>query len=301
MRPAPLQPVVDGDSLAEMCTRSGRNFCSMSATSHSPAVTRNRPGVTARRRGPLVRRSSVAALASIVIVLLATSCSSPSNADRNAAGDASLSYLFVVDGDDATMEPVAGSPDTYDFTVDLACVQIDDCDPIVWFADRPTRDAGSIDVPHFVALWSEANVDGFATKPPNVAIELPATTTGSARPSTIVATMSDPFLVRDTTRNDSILLRARMRIVPQDELSRFDDDGSKLATHATRVLTTIPVKLGDVTVFVDPEIGMSVADLYGGASGHNASGFGTGGNGGNGVTGVLPSGTTLKVGQTFCC
>lgn len=218
-----------------------------------------------------------------MFALVLAACGTSTDGATADGAPTTPSYLFVFDGTSAEMRPIAGSSGTYAFAVDLGCTMVDECAPVVWFADRPVRDSGALDIRRFAALWSLDDGDGFRMDPPNVAIEVSATTTGTGRPSTIVATMSDTTLARTADRG-TIVLVATMSLVPSERFDEVAPDGEHLAVHTERAMSSIPTDLGDVTVFVDPEIGLSSTDLYDSLGG---SWGGNGGNGGNGASGLL--------------
>jgi hypothetical protein len=120
------------------------------------------------------------------------------------------SYLFVLDGGKGTMVPVAGSARTYTLTMALWSANQD----VTWFTDRPTRDAGSMDIPLFVSLWSIKGKDEFAADPPNVALEY----TDRGIPRTLIATMTRTRVLPPSGKRRTPALQARLTIVPESVL-----------------------------------------------------------------------------------
>lgn len=175
------------------------------------------------------------------------------------------SYLYVFSGRNTELRAVPDRPGTYAAAIDLSCVTIEECAPIAWFTDRPVRDSGTLTPLEFVSLWTAEDPDGFANDAPNVAIELPTSTTGGD-PDTVLAEMSEVTLVRNPTRNMTITLTATMTVLPSEPLGQLATSGSHLASHTDTATDAVPTTAGSVTVFVDS---LAIA-------------MGAGGNGGSG-------------------
>jgi hypothetical protein len=158
------------------------------------------------------------------------------------------SYLFVLDGGNGTMVPVAGSARTYTFTLALWSASQD----VTWFTDRPTRDAGSIAVPLFVSLWSIKGKNSFAADPPNIALEY----TDGGIPRTLIATMTRPTVLPPAGSRRTPALQARLTIVPEAVRKKLAKSHDHLSSHAARAeqqgTAPIPRTLkGRVGLFVD--------------------------------------------------
>jgi len=204
-----------------------------------------------------VRIALVAALAATATVSLVDPVS--------AKARSRPSLLFALSGAEATMAPVAGSPDRYDLALTGA-------DPwVVWFADRPVRRSGVVSLSRLAAQWDAGA--SFAVDPPNAAIVLHAPTGGT---DTLVVTIrslrADPA-ARAVT--------ARVRVLGA---AQADALTGPLAFHGGRHDPLgVPSALGAVSVFVDPELsGGGGRDGPGGVLGDS---WGTGGNGGIGGNG----------------
>lgn len=196
------------------------------------------------------RATSTAALivAAVTLVtgsLVASACSSGS-ASGSGREPAAPSFLFVFQADDATLTPTSDA-ETYAFDSSLDCTELAECGSVVWFTDRPVRDSGTMPIEAFVALWSEMGEDTFRTDPPNVAIESAA--------GSVIATMSAPSIIRDG--DGSFRLGAVMTVLPSDTVDSLEQAERHIAAHTDGTFPNVPDALGDVTLFIDPEIGLS--------------------------------------------
>jgi hypothetical protein len=117
------------------------------------------------------------------------------------------------------MAPVEGQAGTYTFTMPIRTAK----QPVIWFTDRPARDAGTLSMRNFVGLWSVKGTDTFATDPPNVAIVY----TSGGKKKTLIATMTSPVIIPGTAK-----VQATMTAVPEAQLAAHAKGKGKLAKHA---------------------------------------------------------------------
>ena len=100
--------------------------------------------------------------------------------------------------------------------------------PVIWFTDRPARDAGTLSMGNFVGLWSVPGTNTFATDPPNVAIDY----TSGGTQKTFIATMTSPVIIPPTATPGTAKLQATMTAVPEAQLATYAKGKGKLAKHA---------------------------------------------------------------------
>ena len=134
-----------------------------------------------------------------------------------------VSMLFVTEGPIAQMAPVEGQAGTYTFTMPIRTAK----QPVIWFTDRPVRDAGTLSMRNFVGLWSAKGTNSFTTDPPNVAIVY----TSGGKEKTLIATMTSPVIIPSTAISLT-LLQATMTAVPEAQLASYAKGKGKLAKHA---------------------------------------------------------------------
>ena len=142
------------------------------------------------------------------------------------AKQSKASVLFVLEGQSAQMAPVEGQAGTYTFTMPIRAAK----HTVIWFTDRPARDAGTLSMGNFVGLWSAPGTDTFATDPPNVAIVY----TSSGKQKTLIATMTSPVIIPPTATPGTAKLQATMTAVPDAQLAAYAKGKGKLAKHAKR-------------------------------------------------------------------
>jgi hypothetical protein len=134
--------------------------------------------------------------------------------------------LFVTEGPVAQMAPVEGQAGTYTFTMPIRTAK----QPVIWFTDRPARDAGTLSMRNFVGLWSAKGTNTFATDPPNVAINY----TSGGKQKTLIATMTSPVIIPPTATPGTAKLQATMTAVPEEQLATYAKGKGKLAKHAKK-------------------------------------------------------------------
>ena len=142
------------------------------------------------------------------------------------AKQSKASVLFVLEGQSAQMAPVEGQAGTYTFTMPIRTAK----QPVIWFTDRPARDAGTLSMGNFVGLWSAPGTDTFATDPPNVAIVY----TSGGKQKTFIATRTSPVIIPPTATPGTAKLQATMTAVPDAQLAAYAKGKGKLAKHAKR-------------------------------------------------------------------
>ena len=181
------------------------------------------------------------------------------------AKQSKASVLFVFEGQSAQLAPVEGPAGTYTFTMPIRTAK----QPVIWFTDRPARDAGTLSMGNFVGLWSTPGTNTFATDPPNVAIDY----TSGGKQKTLIATMTSPVIIPPTATPGTAKLQATMTAVPEAQLAAYAKGKSKLAKHAEKAqrnptrYPTSSVIVRTPSVFVD---GWCYA--YGGVWGYWAPG-----------------------------
>ncbi len=148
----------------------------------------------------------------------------PGTGQTAPAKQSKVSLLFVTEGPSAQLAPVEGKAGTYTFTMPIRTAK----QPVIWFTDRPARDAGTLSMRNFVGLWSEKGTDTFATDPPNVAIVY----TSGDKQKTLIATMTSPVIIPSTATSGTAKLQATMTAVPETQLAAHAKGKGKLAKHA---------------------------------------------------------------------
>jgi hypothetical protein len=162
---------------------------------------------------------------------------------------AKVSLLFVLEGTSARLDPVEGQAGTYTFTMPIRTAK----HPVIWFTDRPARDAGTLPMAAFVGLWSARGSNAFSADPPNVAINYAS----GGKPTTLIATMSSPAIIPNTARPGTPQLQATMTAVSEEQLAARANGNGKLARHArnARKGTTryprVTTSVAAPSVFVD--------------------------------------------------
>ncbi|MDA2953934.1 MAG: hypothetical protein O2976_04910 [Actinomycetota bacterium] len=170
-------------------------------------------------------RTALAAAAIAVTVPVALAQAAPSTGQTAHATQSKVSMLFVTEGPIAQMAPVEGQAGTYTFTMPIRTAK----QPVIWFTDRPARDAGTLSMRNFVGLWSAPGTNTFATIPPNVAIVY----TSGGKQKTFIATMTSPVIIPSTAISLT-LLQATMTAVPEELLATHAKGKGKLAKHAKK-------------------------------------------------------------------
>ncbi len=176
------------------------------------------------------------------------------------AKQSKASVLFVTEGPIAQMAPVEGQAGTYTFTMPIRTAK----QPVIWFTDRPARDAGTLSMRNFVGLWSAKGTNTFTTDPPNVAIVY----TSGGKLKTLIATMTSPVIIPSTAISLT-LLQATMTAVPEAQLATHAKGKGKLAKHAKNAqrnaiqFPTSSVIVRTPSVFVDAD-GCGAFATYGG-------------------------------------
>jgi hypothetical protein len=172
-----------------------------------------------------MRHRTPAALAVVGLAVAAPlALAAPDSGQTAHAKKSKVSVLFVFEGQSAQMAPVEGQAGTYTFTMPIRTAK----QPVVWFTDRPARDAGTLSMRNFVGLWSVKGTSTFSTDPPNVAIVY----TSGGRQKTLIATMNSPVIIPGTATRGTAKLQATMTAVPEAQLAAHANGKGKLAQHA---------------------------------------------------------------------
>ncbi len=169
-------------------------------------------------------RTALAAAVLTVAAPVALAQAAPDAGQTAHAKQSKVSMLFVTEGPVAQMAPVEGQAGTYTFTMPIRTAK----QPVIWFTDRPARDAGTLSMRNFVGLWSAKGTNTFATDPPNVAIVY----TSGGTQKTFIATMTSPVIIPPTFPMPDTLLQATMTAVPEAQLATYAKGKGKLAKHA---------------------------------------------------------------------
>ena len=167
--------------------------------------------------------TAIAAVGLAVAAPVALAHAAPDPGQTAHATQSKASLLFVFEGQRAQMAPVEGQAGTYTFTMPIRTAK----QPVIWFTDRPARDAGTLSMRNFVGLWSAKGTNTFATDPPNVAIVY----TSGGKQTTFIATMTSPVIIPPTAISLT-LLQATMTAVPEALLATHAKGKGKLAKHA---------------------------------------------------------------------
>ena len=169
-------------------------------------------------------RTALAAAVLAVAAPVALAHAAPDAGQTAHAKQSKASVLFVTEGPVAQMAPVEGQAGTYTFTMPIRTAK----QPVIWFTDRPARDAGTLSMRNFVGLWSVKGTNTFATDPPNVAIVY----TAGGKQKTLIATMTSPVIIPPTATPGTAKLQATMTAVPEAQLATYAKGKGKLAKHA---------------------------------------------------------------------
>lgn len=193
-------------------------------------------------------RSLVVVLAPLA--LLTAGVAAATAAQMPHATNAKAEYMFIVDGESASLTPVDGQTDTYTLTLPIRTRR----QAVMWFTDRPIRDAGTMRMDAFVGLWTKAGSGSFAADPPNVALDY--TTRGT--PATIIAAMSQTAIVRAGAKE--LALQATLNVIPDDQVVQMGKAATHMGTHAklAGLGTAIPARVGRLSLFVDAYAGTSL-------------------------------------------
>ena len=192
--------------------------------------------------------TALAAAAIAVAAPVALAQAAPDAGQTAHAKKSKVSLLFVTEGQSAQMAPVEGQAGTYTFTMPIRTAK----QPVIWFTDRPARDAGTLSMRNFVGLWSVKGTNTFATDPPNVAIVY----TSGGKQKTFIATMTSPVIIPPTAITLTYL-QATMTAVPEAKLATYAKGKGKLAKHAKRAqrnalrFPTSSIRVSSTAVFVD--------------------------------------------------
>ena len=170
--------------------------------------------------------TAIAAVGLAVAAPVALAHAAPDPGQTAHATQSKASLLFVFEGQRAQMAPVEGQAGTYTFTMPIRTAK----QPVIWFTDRPARDAGTLSMRNFVGLWSVKGTNTFATDPPNVAIVY----TSGGKQKTLIATMTSPVIIPPIATPGTAKLQATMTAVPEALLATHAKGKGKLAKHAKR-------------------------------------------------------------------
>ena len=176
-----------------------------------------------------MRPRTCTALAAAVLAVaapVALAHAAPGTGQTAHAKQSKASVLFVFEGQTAQMAPVEGQDGAYTFTMPIRTAK----QPVIWFTDRPARDAGTLSMRNFVGLWSAKGTNTFTTDPPNVAIEY----TSGGKQKTFSATLTSPVIIPPTATPGTTKLQATMTAVPEALLATYAKGKGKLAKHAKK-------------------------------------------------------------------
>ena len=174
-----------------------------------------------------MRPRTCTALAAAVLAVaapVALAHAAPGTGQTAHAKQSKASVLFVFEGQTAQMAPVEGQDGAYSFTMPIRTAK----QPVIWFTDRPARDAGTLSMRNFVGLWSAKGTNTFTTDPPNVAIVY----TSGGKQKTLIATMTAPMIIPSTATPSTAKLQATMTAVPEVQLATYAKGKGTLARHA---------------------------------------------------------------------
>lgn len=194
--------------------------------------------------------------AAVVVVGCGSSDSSSTSTTSATAKDPGMSVLFAFGGRDASIQSVAGSDQTYSFSMPVNSAD----DNATWFTDRPVRDAGTFPLTQLTALWLQGGKNGFKVDPPNAAVVYGPSI---GVPDTMIAKMSDAKIV-DGASGSGELFQATLTVVPEVSRAALAKSARNLATHARR--STAPTNVtaaqtSRVTVFVDMDEAPALWDV----------------------------------------
>ena len=194
--------------------------------------------------------TAIAAVGLAVAAPVALAHAAPDPGQTAHATQSKASLLFVFEGQRAQMASVEGQAGTYTFTMPIRTAK----QPVIWFTDRPARDAGTLSMRNFVGLWSAKGTNTFATDPPNVAIVY----TSGGKQTTFIATMTSPVIIPPAATPGTAKLQATMTPVPEALLATYAKGKGKLAKHAKNAQRNAMRSPGSTVgvfapaVFVDP-------------------------------------------------
>lgn len=184
----------------------------------------------------MIRRLASALATAVLLMSLATTAA---HAEETSSFEG-VSLLFVFEGRDVSVKPVAGQQGS--FTVSVPITQANK--RVTWFTDRPDRQAGRMTMDSLVALWQNDEADGFRNEPPNAAL-----TVGQ---KVVVATMTDPQIKEGKDGSRSLV--STMTLVNADKVAELASGDSFVAKQAQRVLSNTRPKAATlplVSFFVD--------------------------------------------------
>lgn len=170
--------------------------------------------------------------------------------------NATPSYLFVFEGQNAELRQVGSKGGKFELTVPIRRNN----HLVTWFTDRPVRDAGHISLESFVALWQQEVGDGFKADPPNVALAFGG--------KSLVATMTNPKIVRragggagsgaggaGSGAGGGEVLVSTMTLIKGNSLAQLAKGSKGVAAHAKRAGNNShsgkSMRIGSLSVFVD--------------------------------------------------
>ena len=166
----------------------------------------------------------------IVALVALTGCSSGDGGNEKSASkktsDSAAGRLFVASAADGRLEPQG----KHEFTLVLAKAN----DAVGVFTDRPERKAGTESLSGFAAAWEKR---GFAKTPPNAAV------VWGKDSSSRTFELSDPAY---DEASDTLSFTAR---------DLGDEPSTALSSFKGTPDAELPVKLGEVSVFIDDASG----------------------------------------------
>ena len=169
-----------------------------------------------------------------------------SDSSTTTAAAAVPERLYVFEGVDASIKPVAGSDGVYSFAMPIDATR----KGVTMFTDRPYRDAKTLSFEVLASLWTKDGATGFKADPPNVALVYGPE---GAEQKTMIAEMSNAKVV-DSPDGKGELLEATLTIATDQAVAALAKTSGTLGAHAKRhaAFTTIDIAdTKEIAVFVD--------------------------------------------------
>ena len=176
-----------------------------------------------------------------------TSASTPATTAADAAAEkVEPSYLYSFYGTNATVKRVAGAKVAYDVSMPVDSTNTG----VIWFTDRPNRDAGTMSFGALASLWTKPGADSFSADPPNVSIIFGS---GHGKPKAAIARMSNVKIVDNPSGNGQ-LFQATMTVDTSQQaaaLEKTDGFVAAQAKNSTFLKTITSADAKHFAVFID--------------------------------------------------
>jgi hypothetical protein len=150
------------------------------------------------------------------------------------------SYLFAFEGQKAKLRPAGNNTNKLILRMPIRGSN----HKVTWFTDRPTRDAGHIDMNEFLQFWASDEANGFKDNPTNVAI-----TFGE---ETLIAEMIDPEVVIGAGGTKSLV--STLKLLNATKIYGLKEGSKGMTAHARRAGANSysgASELKEISVFVD--------------------------------------------------